>query len=48
MADAQNFGAAKVGYWDRWEKDSFSYNESEWLKHEYRGPGLQEIAEQLK
>ena len=45
LADAQNFGAAKVGYWDRWETDSFVYEQP--MGVEYRGPGLEETAKQF-
>lgn len=44
-ADVQNFGAAPVGYWDKWEENSFEYESGGKIgDREYDGPSLEEMA----
>lgn len=44
-ADVQNFGAAPVGYWDKWEENSFEYEKGGKIRDDqYDGPSLEEMA----
>lgn len=44
-ADVQNFGAAPVGYWDKWEEDSWEYEKGGKISDDkYSGPSLEEMA----
>lgn len=43
-ADGANFGPAKVGYWDRWEKGEWGYERpGRTALGGYSGPGLEEV-----
>ena len=42
--DAANLGAARVGYWDHWEKDDWEYESRGKVYHDkYEGPTLEEV-----
>ena len=44
-ADVANFGAAPVGYWDKWEKGDWEYETGGKISdNEYSGPSLEEVA----
>lgn len=44
MADGANFGPAKVGYWDRWERGVWNYETADRKAlGGYSGPGLEEV-----
>ena len=44
-ADAANFGAAKVGYWDHWEEGKWDYESGgKVYDKNYASPGIEEVA----
>lgn len=43
-ADAANFGAAKVGYWDKWEKNEWGYDDKDLIPHETESFQLEAVA----
>lgn len=44
-SDVANFGAAPVGYWDKWEKGDWEYGSGGKISdNDYSGPSLEEVA----